>query len=337
MTNSNDRDLHNQIEDLLTALGKLQNQQNELARELQREREEREEERTIAKALLQKVQRQQEERQTPEHSQTPEDEEVDALVEKATQCFTSVESRRISIIIQTKHQLRDTAEEYKQKHYMEAAKCRHLMQRLDERESEFNTLREELKEARQRIQDSHKERQRMERQVQDAKSRSSPGPESPADLYTPVTEKGDFDFKLPAPAKGLREFRLGKAEQRSSSLPFNKRTSSLLMQSVVVRPSSPPATAEPTQSTEALLQELVASKTAEAVARQELEETKGKLDALRKIISGGASSPGPRSMEIPTITTPPPQSKTPEPTKPAHAPSSSMGGFFSGWGKRSTS
>lgn len=290
MTNSNDRDLHNQIEDLLTALGKLQNQQNELARELQREREEREEERTIAKALLQKVQRQQEERQTSEHSQTPEDEEVGALVEKATQCFMSVESRRISIIIQTKHQLRDTAEEYKQKHYMEAAKCRHLMQRLDERESEFNTLREELKEARQRIQDSHKERQRMERQVQDAKSRSSPGPESPADLYTPVTEKGDFDFKLPAPAKGLREFRLGKAEQRSSSLPFNKRTSSLLMQSVAVRPSSPPATAEPTQSTEALLQELVASKTAEAVARQELEETKGKLDALRKIISGGASS-----------------------------------------------
>lgn len=334
MTNSTDRDLHNQIEDLLTALGKLQSQQNELARELQREKEEREEERKLANALLQRVRRQREKDTLSEDDQPQDEEDVKTLIERATQQFAPTESKRISII-QTKHQLRDAAEEYKQKHYMEAAKCRHLMQRLDERESEYNALKEELKEARQRIQDSHKEKQRLERQAQEQKSRSSPVPDSPADLYTPITEKGDFDFRLPAPAKGLREFRLGKAEQRSSSLPFSKRTSSLLTQSVIAAPTpSPPP--EPTQSSEALLLELVNAKTAEAVARQELEETKGKLDALRKIISGGASSPGPRAVDVPTITTPPPPSKTPEPAKPAHAASSSMGGFFSGWGKRST-
>lgn len=333
VTNATDRDLHTQIEELLTALNNLQHQQSELARELQREREEREEERAIASLLLQRVQKHQEKEKTQETDSTEEDEDTEALVAKATERFSSVNSKRISII-QTKHQLRDAAEEWKQKHYMEAAKCRHLTRRLDERESEFNTLREELKEARQRIQDTYKEKQRLERQTQDLKSRSSPGPESPADLYTPVAEKGEFDFKLPAPAKGgLREFRLGKGEQRSSSLQFSRRTSSLVTGPAIA--PSPPTT-EQTQSNESLLLELVNAKTAEAVARQELEETKGKLDALRKIISGGASSPGPRSVDIQITKTPPPPSKSPEPPKAVHAPSSSVGGFFSGWGKRST-
>lgn len=334
VTNATDRDLHTQIEELLTALNNLQHQQSELARELQREREEREEERAIASLLLQSVQKHQEKEKTQETDSTEEDEDTEALVAKATERFSSVNSKRISII-QTKHQLRDAAEEWKQKHYMEAAKCRHLTRRLDERESEFNTLREELKEARQRIQDTYKEKQRLERQTQDLKSRSSPGPESPADLYTPVAEKGEFDFKLPAPAKGgLREFRLGKGEQRSSSLQFSRRTSSLVTGPAIASP--PPPTTEQTQSNESLLLELVNAKTAEAVARQELEETKGKLDALRKIISGGASSPGPRSVDIQITKTPPPPSKSPEPPKAVHAPSSSVGGFFSGWGKRST-
>ena len=106
-----------------------------------------------------------------------------------------------------------------------------------------------------------------------------------------------------------------------------------------------PPPVEQTQSQEALLLDLVNAKTAEAVARQELEETKGKLDALRKIISGGAMTPtmntkSEHSSSASIFGTTPPSAtaKTPEMPKPAthaHAPStSSVGGFFSGWGKR---
>jgi len=222
--------------------------------------------------------------------------------------------------------------EWKEKHETEATRCHDLMRRLDAREAEHNTLREELKEARQRILDSHKDKQRLERQVQDLRSRSSSVPDSPSDLYTPISERAEIELKLPTPAKGLREFRLGKPDApRSSSLPFSKRSSSLLTQSMIA------SNAEPTQSPEALLLELVNAKTSEAIARQELEETKGKLNALRTIISGGVMSPSPRPVDaVPIVSTTPPTTKTPEPQKPVHAPSSSVGGFFSGWGKRST-
>lgn len=342
--NSSDRGLHSQIEDLLTALGKLQHQQMELARDLQKEREEREEERTIASSLLSHLRRTREERKSSFDSESASeaDSDMDELITKANHHFTSADSKRISIV-QTKHQLRDAATEWKEKHDIQDSRCRDLMRRLDERETEQTSLREELKEARQRIQDSYKDKQRLERQVQDLKSRSSPVPDSPSDLYTPINEKPEIDLKLPQP-KGLREFRLGRNETktdarsgspRPTSVLYSKRTSSLMSQTMSV-----PQPAETSQSHESLLLELVNAKTAEAVAKQELEETKGKLDALRKIISGGAMSPSPRTATTDSMsllsTTPPPQSKTPEQPKAAHAPSSSVGGFFSGWGKRST-
>ena len=112
---------------------------------------------------------------------------------------------------------------------------------------------------------------------------------------------------------------------------YSKRTSSLMTQSFAAS-----ASAEPSQSQEALLLELVNAKTAEAVAKQELEETKGKLDALRRIIGGGAVTPGPKTADAAALISTKPPAKTPEAVKPAHAASSSVGGFFSGWGKRST-
>ena len=259
------------------------------------------------------------------------EDEVKELITKAAEHFSPTASRRISII-QSKHQLRDAAADWKEKHDIEATRCQDLMRQLDEREVEQNGLREELKEARQRIQDSYKDKQRLERQVQDLRSRSSPLPDSPSDLYTPISEKTEMELKLPAPAKGLREFRLGKSDTpRSSSLPFNKRSSSLFPQSLIAA-----SNADQTQPHEVLLLDLVNAKTAEAVARQELEETKGKLDALRKNIGAGVLSPSPRPADaVPILSTTPATTKTPEPQKAVHAPSSSVSGFFSGWGKRS--
>jgi len=337
-TSVSDRGLHSQIEDLLTALGKLQHQHIELARELQREREEREEERSLATSLLQQLQRERAEKQlATADEQDLVDADIEGLLNKASLRFSATESRRISIM-QTKHQLRSDAAEWKEKHDSEVSKCQDLMRRLDDREAEQTALKEDLRDARQRVQDSHKEKQRLERQVQDLKARCSLTPESPSDMYTPVSEKGGADLKLP-PTKGLREFRLGKSEQmRPSSLLFTRRSSSLMNPTMVA------AVAEQMQSNESLLLELVNAKTGEAVARQELEETKGKLDALRKIISGGALSPGPRpvsgaeSPKTSSATPLPPSAalKTPDLAKTSHTTSSSVSGFFSGWGKRST-
>lgn len=331
---SSDRSLHSQIEDLLTALGKLQHQQLELARDLQREREEREEERILAESILEQLRNQRTQiQELAGEESADQDDHISQLIKKATRQFSPVDSRRISIL-QTKHQLRDTVAEWKEKHDAEAARCQDLMRQLDLRDAEQNTMKEELRDARQRIQDSYKDKQRLERSMYELKQRVSVSPESPSDLYSPSLEKTDMDFKIPA-RKGLREFRLGKPEQQRMSVQFNKRTSSLNTANSICG-------VDQIQSSESLLLELVNAKTAEAVAKQELEETKSKLDALRRIISGGgAVSPGPRQLSAPdplptTIPLPPtPPAKSSEPVKPViHAASSSVGGFFSGWGKR---
>jgi len=330
LPNSSDRDLHHQIEELLTELSRVQRQHVELARELQREREEREEDRQMGRTLLDHLRQQTADiKELAGKEPTEDDAELDALLEQANQRFGEDKSKRLSIA-QSKHQLRDSVAEWKERHEAEAQKCRVLMRQLDEREAEYNSVKENLREARTRIQDSHREKQRLERTISDLKSRNSSVPDSPADLYTPVDEFPDL--KLPAPKSGLRELRLGRPEQpsRSSSVgPFSKRSSSLNTQAVLATEN------HELVSNDALLIELANAKTAEAVARQELDETKGKLDALRKILSGTTSSPTARASESPTsansASISPGIKETP---KASHTASASTGGFFSGWGKR---
>ncbi|KAK4943544.1 hypothetical protein LTR10_016838 [Elasticomyces elasticus] len=331
---SSDRDLHHQIEGLLTELSKVQRQHSELARELQREREEREEDRQISQTLLEHLRKQTAEiRALAGDEVAEEDAEVDAILEQADQQFCEKSSKRLSIA-QSKHQLRDDVSEWKERHEAEVSKCRELTRQLDEREAEHNALKEHLRDARARIQDAHREKQRLERTVSDLRTRHNSVPESPADLYTPVTEFPEL--KMGPPQKtgsGLRELRLGKSEQaRSSSAgPYSKRSSSLNTQALLATDNHEPV------ANDALLLELVNAKTAEAVARQELEETKGKLDALRKILTGSTSSPTGRlsAGDSPTATNASASSPgTKEAPKSTHVASASTGGFFSGWGKR---
>lgn len=330
---SRDRDLHHQIEELLTELSKVQRQHVELARDLQREREEREEDRRMGEALLSRLQQQTTEiRALVGDEGTEADGELDSFMDRARMQLLQENSKRMSIV-QSKHQLRDAVAEWKDRHEAEVTKCLELTKQLDERECEHSSLKEQLREARSRIQDAHRDKQRLERTVSDLRSRNQSVPESPSDLYTPVTEFPDL--RLPAAKAGLRELRLGRPEQsRSSSVgPFSKRSSSLNMQAVLATEN------HESVSNDALLLELVNSKTAEAVARQELEETKGKLDALRKILSGSTSSPAARASPLESPTTLVSNTASPvvkEPTKPAHTASASTGGFFSGWGKRGT-
>lgn len=336
--NPKDKDLHDQIEDLLTALNDMQRQQADLARELQHEKEEREEDRSIAVGLLESLKHYTEAVREIAGGEATEDELVtQELVDKAERRFSTVDSKRASIL-QTKHQLRDAASEWKGKHEIESSRCQELMKQLDNREMEHTTLKNELREARTRIQDGLREKERLERTVQDLRSRRSPGPESPTDWYSPPSEAGDP--RGSTSRQGLREFKLGRVDSAKASQPlqlqatFSKRSSSLGMQTVLATENHQPV------AEDALLLELVNAKTAEAVARQELEEVKAKLDTLRKMLQGGAGTPPARgsvgegngtSTAGPTAST----VKTPA-ESPKAAVATVGGGFFSGWGKKTS-
>lgn len=98
---------------------------------------------------------------------------------------------------------------------------------------------------------------------------------------------------------------------------FAKRSSSLATQSVLATDNNSPA------DSEALLLELVNAKTAEAVARQELEELKARFEGLKRVMSGGTASPG--------LATPPATTTSPVPKETQAA-----GWGWGGW-KRSVS
>lgn len=299
---TNDKDLHSQIEDLLTALGDMQREQAALAKELQMEREEREEDQVLAQKMLL-------------HIKDGAQEEPDAeLVSKASDRFSSSEPRRMSFV-QSKQELSEDLDLWKEKFEDESARCQNLNRAVDEREKENAILKEQLKEARSRVQETHSEKQRLERTIQELRTRKQPQP-SNTDRPVSLAEEGTS-------STGLREFRLGKIPSPKTTT-FAKRTSSIGAPTVLPGDE------------EGLLLELVNAKTSEAVARQELEEAKAKLETLRRLITRPGASPlsGETSPSI-TVTTsgalkPADASKTP-------SPGSAAGGFFSGWGRRTAS
>ena len=328
-----DKGLHSQIEDLLTALSDMQRAQTQLTNELQREREEREEDRVLVQQVIRSIKELDAEssisanciepRHVPQEQASLEDDvDVMAVLEER---FTKSLNKRSSII-QTKHQLREDVVHWKRQYNEEAVRSTELSKQLTEGGRDFSQVKEQLRDARSRIQDGHREKQRLEKNLQDLKSRKSTNPDTAPE--TPTSATSDH-----AASPRLREFRLGKLPQSvmQSTPVFSKRMSSLSAQAVLATPDLKPA------SEDALLLELVNAKTAEAVAKQELEEVKGKLDSLRRMISGNAASPGsggqrqspgsPGATSVKGVQEPP---KLSNPTAPS-------GGFFSGWGKRTVS
>jgi chromosome segregation ATPase len=316
MSQNKDRDLHVQIEDLLMALSDLQREQAELAQELQREREEREEDQELAKSMLSYI-------KGLEADSQPAD-----IVAKAEERFLSTGSRRMSIV-QTKHQLRDDATRWKEKYELEAARCADLGRRIDEFEHDKAQVKEELRETRARVQDGYRDKQRLERTILDLRNRITSYHESPDRSSAAQSEPGDVNS-----SRGLRELKLVRSNSQkittSQKTTWNKRSSSLGLQSVLATENNKPA------GEEALLLELINAKTAEALAKQELEEFKAKFDSLRKKIDNSRNSALRTNTGdgLPTIAvaaaadTKPPA----EQSKPV-----SGGGFFSGWGRRTAS
>lgn len=352
-----DKDLHGQIEDLLTALSDMQREQTLLANELQKEREEREEDREVIRHFVATCQQTKSLTEsaaarstTDEQAQASESNwsevELESIynnqhssLQGLAEHFEITTSKRSSIQ-QNKQELREDVKLWKYQYEVEAVKSTELVRRLNDQEAENGRLMEQFRETRTRMQEAHQDKQRLERTVQELKARRPSVPDS-FDEIPASTSASETRSSTPG---GLREFKLGKSGQLGSpqaSTTFAKRTSSLNIQAVLASEDHKPA------AEDALLLELVNSKTAEALARQELEEVKGKLDSLRRMlgvnttapsVSGHRPSPSePCAVRNPNLSGSA-TSRTPiQSGTKAAPPTSSTGGFFSGWGKRTPS
>ena len=351
-----DKDLHSQIEDLLIAMSNMQREHSALASELQREREEREEERIVVRGVVENMKKLDRSvahsTESQDISERPNSVALENTIHDLEAHFAQTFKRSsLSLTLQTKHQLREEVTYLKRQYSEETSRTLELTRQLTEREVETGALKDQLRDARSRIADAHREKQRMEKANRDLKGRKSTLLDLSLNTVTSPTET----TSAPNSASGLREFKLNRTPSSHSRTPeatptFSKRLSSLSTQAVLSTEDHRPA------NEDALLLELVNAKTAEAVARQELEEVKGKLESLRKLLGGTSSSPGSGAASNPSVSaaviaasrkSPPSPvlsfaalkaaEKEKEKEKVATPATASGGGFFSGWGKRTVS
>lgn len=340
-----DKDLHSQIEDLLTALSDIQRDQALLGSELQKEREERDEDRAVVRRFVkQQTQNTQQKSNAASEDQAhlspsnAPDPDTDwyTPIRELTEHFDVAKAKRSSIN-QTKQELQEDINLWKYQYEVETVKSAEMLRQLTAREAENVRLIEQFRDTRARMQEALQDKQRMEQKIQDMKVRRGSMPEGSAETSAP----GDIPEARTSTHSGLRELRLGRGDALRSSQTspaFSKRASSLNMQAVLATDNHKPA------AEEALLLELVNAKTSEAVARQELEEVKGKLDSLRRML-GVNTSPSAVSGHRPSPSEPcivksaslasSASSRTPAQASARETPpSSTTGGFFSGWGRR---
>ena len=342
---SQDRDLHSQIEDLLTALSDMQREQAILAGELQKEREEREDDRAAVQRYIEQAKKAAPLEAIPEgrahHSRTSSEVTIEAkdaqepLAGLEEHFSTAHSDKRSSLAQQTKHQMREDLKLWKDQYDVEATRSADLARQLADEKAENARILEQFRDMRSRMQEAHQDKQRLEKTLHDMKNRRfSTDSEYESMPVTPV--------EVPSGPGGLRELKLGRSGSlRSNTAPvqaFSKRSSSLGISTVLATEDHKPP------SEEALLLELVNAKTAEAVARQELEEMKGKLDSLKKMIGGGPASiatsghrPTASEACLPKTQTASIVTKPLEMPKMAPPSVTIGGGFFSGWGKRTAS
>ncbi|KAF2403854.1 hypothetical protein EJ06DRAFT_505207 [Trichodelitschia bisporula] len=361
-TSSRDKGLHGQIEDLLTALSETQREHAVSAAQLEREREERAEDRLLIRSLMQQLKKEvalrpakfthkraTSELPIPRDGQNSStryvSESAQSLIEAVDSRFSAKHTDRQSSLYETKAQLRMSVDALKEQLRNEASKNRELTRQLSEKDLEADGIRDELQKARARIKDGYVEKQRLEQTVLDLRqvtrqnsglsrspSRSGSDISLPDSAFTP--SRSDTLETDASSTTGLREFKLISAiRPKRATQVFNKRTSSLVTQPVLSTEKNAPP------SEESLLLELVNAKTAEAVARQELEELRARFEALRKMLNITSPLPSPLATDEPINYTKTPITKTPESTKTATPSSGGWGppsGFF-GWGKRSAS
>ncbi|KAK8042660.1 hypothetical protein PG994_013143 [Apiospora phragmitis] len=277
------RALHTQIEDLLTALSDLQRSHALLATELQREREQRERGETGGAEPA------------AEADEPKEDDDVSIdlskLIDGVQERMAENEgSNNQTSGNETRSQLRDELARAKELLMNEVAKSQDLNRRIDEVGQEAQSLKEQLRDSHSRARSLHQDKQRLEKQVHTMRVTRSSADAQPAagsDAGGWLASAANLAAGVTgttAPANGgLRELKLGRSKSTPTSQgSLSNRSSSL------VRTQTEPITQD-----DALLLELVQAKTAEAVARQEADEYKQKLESFKKAYGiGPGETPG---------------------------------------------
>lgn len=297
---------------------------------------------------------------SPPPTETPEAESnVPPEVKEATDLlerrFPAQQTHhRASSMFETKEVLKDSLSRAKEQLNSETIRASSLARDLSDAQAELQNARDALKETRQRLQDSYNQNQKHEKTIMELRQNARKGSvpwassvETP-DTSPSLSRSNTADSTIStATTSGLRELRLARSasqkkreprEPHPPMPPFAKRSSSLASQSILSsstshenqNPTSNSSSAPVIADNDALLLELVNAKTAEAVAKQELEELKSRFESMKKAMGISASpSPSITSGQSKSAST------TPQATPPA-ASAGVVGGFWSGW-KRSVS
>ncbi|AEO60666.1 hypothetical protein MYCTH_2310128 [Thermothelomyces thermophilus ATCC 42464] len=313
--------LHSQIEDLLTALSELQRNHALLANQLQREKEEREDDRRAVRSLLDGLRKKADAKMernetTPTEQATvsggastgPTAEQLSDLLDVVELRFNEPAASPRSSTHETKMQLREELARTREQLSQERAKVKEYDRKIQELEQEVATVRDQLRDTHAHVRSVHQEKQRLERQIHGLRARASDTPPS-ADNgeWFPRTVGGGVA------GTGLRGLKLGRSRStpsQAASNHGNKRVSSATMKKQDGNeplPSGGTQNNTPPNENDALVLELVQAKTAEAVARQELEEAKQKLEQFRKAF-GLAPGESPPVLQHGGNSTPPPPS-----------------------------
>ncbi|CAK7244289.1 MAG: hypothetical protein STHCBS139747_005826 [Sporothrix thermara] len=407
----NDRYLHSQIEDLLTALSALQREHAVQTEQLQREREERGDDHKAVWALLQGLRGNTSTKAAAIVELSMPEADLQALLEPVEARLVFVDDGAQSSADPTKAQLRIELARTKEQLASEQAKSQESARQVYDMEQEVSSMKEQLRESHAHARVLHQDKQRLERQMHDLRVRYASEATSAA-LAAAGGVNGDYAGSSAggngtsdagaqwhghgmsggggsfgrSGVSGLREFKLGRSKSTPSqasassvtggahhphgtlSMFGGKRASSQTTRghgrngsafSTNMVNSNYPAVNEDSvqeeqqqqqqqqQQPDALVLELVQAKTAEAVARQEAEEAKQKLESLRKALglsandmasmlnganAGGAGAAASAAAATAAATKQPAAEKTPA-AAPAKSSTSSTGYGFFGWRK----
>ncbi|RAL60333.1 hypothetical protein DID88_000109 [Monilinia fructigena] len=315
---STDKNLHSQIEDLLMALSEMQRDHAILATQLQREREEQRwrRERTLegseSDVSIETVKGMRivsgevnppeftggenltaaevfDESEIEEVSTPPMNtDDLARLLDVVEDRFQSPIGKRRSSMLLTRSQLRDELNRSKEQLVIETSRSQEFSRRIAEQDQEISNLRDQIRETQAHVRNSHQDRQRLEeKQVYDLRnSRKS------AQTISEGARGYDVEWSMKGAASGgLRELKLVRSNsQRSVATTYNKRKFEPHIPPNFKENDTPRASvcselqhsSKPDVDSDALVLELVQAKTAEAIAKQEAEEAKLKLESLKK-------------------------------------------------------
>ncbi|EMD00675.1 hypothetical protein BAUCODRAFT_61793 [Baudoinia panamericana UAMH 10762] len=245
-----EKDMHGQIEDLLTALSELQREHAQLAAMLQREREERGEDHRAVKQLIRRMRSadvKAERRKTlpplPRTATSLQDEDVHSRARPSSvflqprqteqrlsldQLLEEVDKRmhthaRLSLSFETKAQLRSMLVRTREQLAQAEISSRDLSLRLEIAEtslaaytSETEDLRAEAEELRVRVNEEFKARQKLELKIQELKQEAREVPSRRNSTTIDGLTSGLSRTGSLSGAPGLRELRLGRRDSTSS-------------------------------------------------------------------------------------------------------------------------